>query len=169
MVQLWIDVDDGVDLVALCRSDDPRLRRVALFDAVINNADRKGGHLLPAPSGRVYGIDHGVTFHVQDKLRTLLWTWRGQCLRPDELAALACVRDAVVEGRAGGDTAVPPEAHVTGVRAVPGAWAGLASRLRDLLTGSEVDALTVRIDRLLTGRTFPHPSGDWPALPWPPF
>ena len=143
MVQLWIDVDDAVDLVALCRSDDPRLRRVALFDAVVNNADRKGGHLLPAPSGRVYGIDHGVTFHVEDKLRTLLWTWQGQRLRPDELTTLACLRDAVRASSAG--------------------------RLAELLAEAEVAALAARIDRLTTEGRFPFPSGDWPPVPWPPF
>ncbi len=143
MVQLWIDVDETVDLVALCRSDDSRLRRVALFDVVVNNADRKGGHLLPAPSGRVYGIDHGVTFHVQDKLRTLLWTWRGQRLRPDELATLTHLREAV--------------------------GTAIACRMRELLSGAEVAALAGRIDRLLTERRFPLPSGDWPPVPWPPF
>ncbi|GAA3110271.1 hypothetical protein GCM10020254_65420 [Streptomyces goshikiensis] len=57
----------------LVHADDPRLRRLAVLDAVINNGDRKGGHLLPAPDGRLYAIDHGVTFHTEDKLRTLLW------------------------------------------------------------------------------------------------
>jgi uncharacterized repeat protein (TIGR03843 family) len=145
MVQLWIDVDETVDLVELCRSDDMRLRRVALFDVVVNNADRKGGHLLPAPSGRVYGIDHGVTFHVQDKLRTLLWTWRGQRLCSDEVATLSRLRDAMEAG------------------------AALVCRLGELLSGPEVAALERRVDRLLAERRFPLPSGDWPPVPWPPF
>lgn len=143
MVQLWIDVDETVDLVELTRSDDPRLRRVALFDAVINNADRKGGHLLPAPSGRVYGIDHGVTFHTDDKLRTLLWTWRGEPLSAEESAVLSVLRGALD--------------------------AGLGERLTPLLTNAEVSALRARIDRLLARNRFPLPSGDWPAIPWPPF
>ena len=71
MCQLWIDVDEGVDLAALARSDHPQLRRMAVFDAVVNNADRKGGHLLPTVDGHVYGVDHGVCFSTEDKLRTL--------------------------------------------------------------------------------------------------
>jgi uncharacterized repeat protein (TIGR03843 family) len=143
MVQLWIDVDITVDLVGLARSDDPRLRRVALFDAVVNNADRKGGHLLPAPSGRVYAIDHGVTFHVENKLRTVLWTWRGHRLWPEETELLRCLRESL-DGP-------------------------LGARLRPLITGAEIRALTSRVDALLTVRRFPMPSGDWPPVPWPPF
>ncbi len=143
MVQLWIDIDETVDLVALVRSDDPQLRAIALFDAVVNNSDRKGSHLLPGPSGRIYGIDHGVTFHVEDKLRTLLWTWRGHRLRADELELLACLREA-----AGGS---------------------LGAALAALLTDAEIASLRARINRLLTERRFPVPSGDWPPIPWPPF
>jgi hypothetical protein len=80
MCQLWIDIDEQVDLAALARSDHPQLRRMAVFDAVVNNSDRKGGHLLPTPDGHIYGIDHGVCFSVDDKLRTLLWRWRGKRL-----------------------------------------------------------------------------------------
>lgn len=143
MVQLWIDVDTTVDLVELTRSDDPRLRRIALFDAVINNADRKGGHLLPAPSGRVYGIDHGVTFHTDDKLRTLLWTWRGERLTNAETALLRGLSGSLE--------------------------AGLGERLAPLLTTAEISAVRARVERLLRRRRFPMPSADWPAIPWPPF
>ncbi|CUU58314.1 conserved hypothetical protein [Parafrankia irregularis] len=143
MVQLWIDVDTTVDLVELTRSDDPRLRRIALFDAVINNSDRKGGHLLPAPSGRVYGIDHGVTFHTDDKLRTLLWTWRGERLTARECTVLRGLSESL-----GGD---------------------LGERLTPLLTTAELAALQARVERLLARRRFPMPSADWPAIPWPPF
>jgi uncharacterized repeat protein (TIGR03843 family) len=114
---------------------------MALYDAVINNADRKGGHLLPTIEGHVYGVDHGVTFHSEDKLRTLLWNWRGRRLTDDERAMLRRLQD---------DTA-------------------LLSRLTELLTPAEVAAYDRRIDRLLTSGVFPHPSGDWPAIPWPPF
>ncbi|CAO5186908.1 Protein Rv2133c [Frankia sp. AiPs1] len=143
MVQLWIDTDVTVDLVALTRSDDPQLRRIALFDAVVNNADRKGGHLLPAPSGRIHGIDHGVTFHAEGKLRTLLWTWRGRRLDAEETALLRCL-----------GTALDAE---------------LGQRLEPLLTVTELDALGARVHRLLDEGRFPLPSGDWPPLPWPPF
>ena len=78
MVQLWVDGDDDVDLAAFVRRDDPALRRMAVFDAVVNNADRKGGHIIPTPAGHVYGVDHGICFSVDPKLRTLLWRWAGQ-------------------------------------------------------------------------------------------
>ena len=70
MCQLWIDVDESIDLVALARSDRDEIRRIAVLDAVINNADRKGGHLLPTAGGHVYGVDHGVCFSIEEKLRT---------------------------------------------------------------------------------------------------
>ncbi|MFD3654730.1 SCO1664 family protein [Streptomyces sp. 24-1644] len=128
----------------LVHADDPRLRRLAVLDAVINNGDRKGGHLLPAPGGRLYGIDHGVTFNADDKLRTLLWGWAGEPLT-DEAAG--------VLGRLAGDLA-------------PGA--ALATRLGELITAAELDALRGRVaDLLATGR-HPEPSGEWPAIPWPP-
>jgi uncharacterized repeat protein (TIGR03843 family) len=143
MAQVWIDVDVTVDVVALVRSDDGRLRRIALFDAVINNSDRKGGHLLPGPSGRVYAIDHGVAFHADDKLRTVLWNWRGRPFDATERATLDELR-AALDGP-------------------------LGSRLEPLLTQTEIAALVRRVDRLRAHGCFPQPSDDWPAIPWPPF
>ena len=81
MCQLWVDVDESIDLALLARSDHPDLARMVVLDAVVNNADRKGGHLLPREDGRIQGIDHGVTFSVEDKLRTLLWQWRERAAR----------------------------------------------------------------------------------------
>lgn len=141
MCQLWIEVDESVDLSVLARSKHPGLRRMALFDAVINNADRKGGHLLPTHEGHVYGVDHGVTFHVEDKLRTLLWQWRGRRIAAEERETLTQLRDD----------------------------AGLLNRLTELLTPNEVAAYDRRLERLLLTGVFPQPSGDWPAIPWPPF
>ena len=143
MVQLWIDVDETVDLVALARSDHPQLRRMAVFDAVVNNADRKGGHLLPTPDGHIYGVDHGVCFSVDDKLRTLLWRWRGRPLTADVVEVLAGLQADLD--------------------------AGLGSSLRDLLTPAEVAATRRRVRRLLATKRHPQPSEDWPAVPWPPF
>ena len=71
MCQLWIDTEREIDLMRLVKSRNPVVRRMAVFDAVVNNADRKGGHLLPLPTGHVYGVDHGVCFSVEDKLRTV--------------------------------------------------------------------------------------------------
>jgi hypothetical protein len=143
MAQLWIDVDETVDVVRMVQGGDGRLRRIALFDAVINNADRKGCHLLPAPSGRVYAIDHGVTFHGEDKLRTVLWNWRGKRFHAAERALL----DELATALAG----------------------TFGDQLGDLLTRAEVAALGARIERLRADGRFPQPSDDWPPVPWPPF
>jgi uncharacterized repeat protein (TIGR03843 family) len=116
---------------------------MAVYDAVINNADRKGGHLIPMPDGHIYGIDHGVTFHTEDKLRTVLWSWAGDGLDDDAVDVLSDLR-AQMEGP-------------------------LGATLRDLLTRREVTATIRRIERLLTTGCYPEPSGEWPAIPWPPF
>ncbi|MFB7600107.1 SCO1664 family protein [Streptomyces sp. NPDC056160] len=135
----------GEDRTALLvHADDERLRRLAVLDAVINNADRKGGHLLPAPGGRLYGIDHGVAFHVENKLRTLLWGWAGEPLPQEALCVLKGLRDALGEG------------------------GGLATRLTALISPAEIDATRARVDALLTTGVHPEPSGEWPAIPWPP-
>jgi hypothetical protein len=142
-VQLWIDIDDTVDVVGMVVGDDPALRRIAVFDAAVNNTDRKGGHLLPVPGGHVYGVDHGVCFSTVPKLRTVLWGWRGQSFAPDELDGLARLRDALR-----GD---------------------LARDLAGLLSRGEIAATRRRVDGLLETRRFPLPRPDWPAIPWPPF
>ncbi|MBA4865028.1 SCO1664 family protein [Streptomyces sp. PSKA54] len=172
MCQLWIEatVEDGAELLALVEGDEPedgwkaigfaevgggrtallvhaddeRLRRLAVLDAVINNADRKGSHLLPTADGRLYGIDHGVTFHAEDKLRTLLWGWAGEALTVEAVAVLGSLRDALGDG------------------------SGLAVRLRELITSDEVEALRARVEALLVSGRHPEPSGEWPAIPWPP-
>jgi len=143
MCQLWIDVDETVDLVALVRSDDDRLRRMAVFDAVVNNADRKGGHLLPTEAGHLYGVDHGVCFSTQDKLRTLLWRWAGQPL-PAEAVPVLQTLCAELDGL-------------------------LGARLGELLAPGEVRATRRRVDRLLRTGRHPEPAEGWPAVPWPPF
>jgi uncharacterized repeat protein (TIGR03843 family) len=138
-----VDVGEG-RIALLVHADDPRLRRLAVLDAVINNADRKGGHLLTAPGGRLYGIDHGVTFHTDDKLRTLLWGWAGEPL---------------------------PDGTLEPLRGLSAALAGggpLATRLAELITPAELDALRKRTDALIGTGRHPLPGGDWPAIPWPP-
>src|SRR5436305_13908237 len=88
MVQLWVDVDPDVDLAAFVRRDTPGLRRMAVFDAVVNNADRTGGHILPTPDGHVFGVDHGICFSVEPKLRTLLWRCARQPLPAEAVPVL---------------------------------------------------------------------------------
>ncbi|MFB7327000.1 SCO1664 family protein [Streptomyces sp. NPDC056190] len=170
MVQLWIEATPEAELLALLdaeepgpgwkaigfaevgegrtallvHADDERLRRMAVLDAVINNADRKGGHLLPTPEGHLYGIDHGVTFNVENKLRTLLWGWAGEPLPPEVLAVLKALEDTLRDG------------------------APLAARLAALITPAELDATRARVTTLLTSGTHPEPSREWPAIPWPP-
>ena len=142
MVQLWIRVDAAADPVAMVVEEDERLRRIAVFDAAVNNTDRKAGHLLPVPGGHVYGVDHGVTFSPVPKLRTVLWAWRGQPFSPAETAVLRDLR-ASLEGE-------------------------LGTRLRTLLAPVEVAATIRRIDRLIASGAFPQPDPRRPALPWPP-
>jgi len=153
MVQLWIAEDEAVDLVSLIRRrDSAALRRIAVFDAVVNNADRKGGHLLPCARGgetasggageHVYGVDHGVCFHTDDKLRTVLWQWAGKRLPAEAVDVLQEVRSQL-DG-------------------------ALCERLSGLLSAPELRRTTRRVDRLLSTGRHPEPSGDWPAVPWPP-
>ena len=143
MVQQWIHGDESVDLVALVVGDEPRLRRMATFDAVVNNTDRKGGHLLPTPEGHIFGVDHGVTFSVDPKLRTVLWGWMGEPFEADELEGLERVRDAL--------------------------RGGLGAALGELLDPAEVTATRRRVATLLRFGRFPRPRADWPAIPYPAF
>jgi hypothetical protein len=143
MAQEWIDIDESIDLAQFFSTDHPGLRSMALFDAVVNNTDRKIGHLLPVDGKTVYGCDHGVTFHVEDKLRTVLWQWAGDVLSAEEIELLQ--------------------------RAVSALQGELRVQLEQLLTVEEIDALAMRVDRLLAQGCFPHPSPDWPAVPWPAF
>ncbi len=137
----WFPIVSGVDQeerpVALIHADDPRLRRLALFDVLANNADRKGAHVLVASNG-VYGCDHGVCFHEEPKLRTVLWGWAGEPLTEAEL-------ELVRRGERDGAAAVA-----------------------DLLAPAEVDALGARCQELLRTGVFPEPGDRWPVIPWPP-
>ncbi|QNE46713.1 SCO1664 family protein [Glaciihabitans sp. INWT7] len=170
MVQLWQDVDprqEAVDLMAtesvpdhgwrrvfdgtdhadrpvtLVHEDSPALRRMAVFDIVVNNADRKGAHVLAMADGHRHGVDHGLTFHEQHKLRTVLWGWLGEELVPEELAGIDRVRSALA-----GD---------------------LGAALAPLITAEELAAFAERCTRLLAKGRFPAPHGEMPAMPWPLF
>jgi uncharacterized repeat protein (TIGR03843 family) len=143
MVQLWVEVDETIDLSDLIGSDNPAVRRIAVLDAVLNNADRKGGHLLPLPDGRVQGVDNGLCFAVAPKLRTILWRWRGQALTDEERAVLGRLRDGLA-----------------GV---------LGEQLRSLLDPAEVAATSRRVEALLSRGVLPGPDPDRPAVPWPPY
>ncbi|WP_341926973.1 SCO1664 family protein [Nocardioides psychrotolerans] len=143
----WRHVFDGIDgrdvAVSLIHEDSTALRRMALFDVVVNNADRKGGHVLAMSDGHRYGVDHGIAFHHEHKLRTVLWGWQGEPLSDEEAETVRRVRAAISNG--------------------------LGDRLSEHLTDLEVDALDRRCRRLLDSGALPTSSGDWPAIPWPPF
>ena len=143
MVQLWMEVDESVDLGELVGSDSPALRRIAVLDAVLNNADRKAGHLLVLPDGRIQGIDNGLCFAIEPKLRTVLWRWRGQPLTDDERTVLRMLGDRMSTD--------------------------LGDELRPLLSRQELAATKRRIETLLSTGTMPRPGRDRPAIPWPPY
>lgn len=170
MVQLWREVDpeqDAVDLIpagaepnpgwrhvftgtddrdqefTLIHEDSPALRRMAVFDVIVNNADRKGAHVLAMADGHRHGVDHGLTFHTEHKLRTVLWGWLGDKLTEEELSGIDRVRSQL-DGE-------------------------LGSALAELLTDTEIAALATRCDRLKKNRRFPGPRGQMPAVPWPLF
>jgi uncharacterized repeat protein (TIGR03843 family) len=149
-VQLWIEHEGVQAAIDLVNADDARLRPIALFDAIVNNGDRKAGHLLPLADGRVLGVDHGVTFAVAPKLRTVLWAWRGDPFSTAEIAVLD-------RGIAALDSAVETSEGVAALRD------GLSTHLDD----TEIHALADRMRTLrVTGR-FPQPGDEWPPLPWP--
>jgi len=141
MVQEWIDIDESIDLGSFFSTNNAGLRDMAFFDSIINNTDRKIGHLLPTASGELYGCDHGVTFHEQDKLRTVLWQWAGDPLTDAELRLLKKLSNGL-------DSDLDLSPH---------------------LTSSEIAAIKNRISRLMSDSTMPQPNPDWPAVPWPAF
>ncbi|MDQ4105170.1 MAG: SCO1664 family protein [Actinomycetota bacterium] len=169
MVQLWVDTEHEhglVDVVALdavprgwrtvlrahdrygdpallVHADTAAMRQLAVLDVLLNNADRKGGHVLAGLDGGVYGVDHGICLHREDKLRTVLWGFLGEPLAAAVLDVLRRVR-AELDG-------------------------ALGAALTEHLTRAEVQAVRERTDRLLFTETFPAPNGNWPAIPWPAF
>lgn len=143
MVQKWIDIDPTIDLMDFYLTDHPKLRELALFDLITNNTDRKIGHLIPTQDGHLYGCDHGVTFHEDDKLRTVLWQWAGTSYTDDEKSLLLKARDLFTGSK--------------------------LEIINGLITEEEIAATVARIDRALIEGSFALPSPDWPAVPWPPF
>ena len=143
----WRSVLEGLDQddqrITLVHEDTPALRRMAVFDVIANNADRKGDHVLAMADGHRHGVDHGLTFHQDDKLRTVLWGWLGEALTDEEMSGVG----RVAEGLDG----------------------ELGRRLEDLLSADELAALAERCTTLRADGRFPGPSGEMPAVPWPLF
>jgi len=139
-VQEWIDICQDVDVIEIAQSQDSRIRNLALFDVVINNADRKFGHILVTSTGLVFGCDHGVSLHEEGKLRTVIWQFTEMELTPAELEQISNLFEAIDH-----------------------------EYLTTLLSQTEIDALLARLNKLLQDRRFPSPNPNWPAVPWPPY
>lgn len=139
MVQNWIEINSEIDVVEYGQGNDPQLRKLAIFDAIINNTDRKYGHLLIDQANHLYGCDHGVSFHEDNKLRTVLWQFEGKKFSSSEKELiLRCLA------------------------------ADLKLFLTPYLTKAEISALYERLEKLRVEGVFPKPSDKWPAVPWPP-
>lgn len=140
-----LDAFDGNDQpVSLAHAETPGLRALTVFDAVVNNADRKAGHVLVSAGSRVRGCDHGLTFHTDDKLRTVLWGWAGEQLDDSDLTSLGALDWAFDDG-------------------------ATRDRLRALLDAPELARLRQRVQRLIRTRRFPQPPESWRSIPWPVF
>jgi uncharacterized repeat protein (TIGR03843 family) len=139
-VQQWIEVSDDSDVIALAQSENSQIRNLALFDIVINNADRKFGHILITPEQRIFGCDHGVSFHEENKLRTVIWQFAAKLLLPGEVEQLENLLSTIDR-----------------------------KYLSSLLTDDEIEAIFERIETLLKVGRFSSPNPNWPAVPWPPY
>jgi uncharacterized repeat protein (TIGR03843 family) len=146
-----LDAEDGAgDPVSLVHADHVDLARMAALDIVLNNADRKGGHVLDDGSGGLYGVDHGLTFNVDEKLRTVLWGWAGRPVPGDTLDVLARIAQDL---RRWCDR--------------PGE--GWVDDLNEQITREEIELTARRAERLTRRGRYPRQADGWPAIPWPPF
>jgi uncharacterized repeat protein (TIGR03843 family) len=147
MVQFYIDSDPNEHYFTL-REDDrfrSQFRRIALFDLLINNADRKSGHCLRDSTDHIWGIDHGVAFSVEPKLRTVIWEFAGEELPIELKADLRRFRARLEQP---GDPAT--------------------QMLAGLLDRREINALKRRADQLLQAGCYPRPLPGYRQIPWPP-
>ena len=142
----WLPVLKAIDTdgsdVALAHADNPALALLAGFDLVVNNADRKGSHVLPTADGRIVGVDHGLCFHTDDKVRTILWGWAGKRLPATVLDGIGRLRESL-DGE-------------------------LGEQLHGLITTAEVRAFRARLDDLAVTRRFPRAPSHRTPIPWPP-
>jgi len=144
MVQLFVELVDAQHFFTLRDAHPAEMQRIAVFDAIINNTDRKGGHVLLGENGAIWCIDHGVTFHERYKLRTVIWDFTRQPIPAQLIADMGTLRAHLTRGDAVFDS------------------------LRELLSPREIRALRSRLDELIERGTFPEPPEDWPPVPWPP-
>lgn len=144
MVQLFIDTVDSQHFFTLRDRHREEMQAIAVFDAVINNTDRKGGHVLMGTDGKIWCIDHGVTFHEHPKLRTVIWDFSEQPIPKKLIEDLCNLRMRLSKSDP------------------------LLDVLSELLRHREIRALRERLNDLIERGTFPEPSEDWPPVPWPP-
>ena len=139
-IQQWIETSEAADVIAMAQSDDPQIRNLALFDIVINNADRKFGHILITPDGQIFGCDHGVSLHEENKLRTVIWQFAEQKLTSEEIAKLKDLISKID-----------------------------LNHLAKFLSAEEIAAFLQRVQALIEDGRFSSPNPNWPAVPWPPY
>lgn len=139
-VQEWIEISEDADVIGTAQSHDSQIRNLALFDIVINNADRKFGHILITPEQIVFGCDHGVSLHEENKLRTVIWQFAELDLIPSETHQLLDLQKAIDR-----------------------------KYLKNLMSDNEIEALFQRIELILKDGRFATPNPNWPAVPWPPY
>lgn len=139
-IQKWIDTSEEADVITIAQSDDSQMRNLALFDIVINNADRKFGHVLITPEHRIFGCDHGVSLHKENKLRTVVWQFAEKLLQPAEVEQLNELLSQID-----------------------------CKYLSTYLSEDEIDAIFERTKNLLEAGRFSSPNPNWPAVPWPPY
>jgi len=143
-LQLFIDHDPELHYFNLSDTDRQRLRPVVLFDLLINNADRKGSHLIFDNNHHLWLIDHGICFHAEDKLRTVIWDFAGE---PTPEALSNDLRNFQHK--------LEPTTN-------------LFKQLQALLTPQEIKALAARAKHLTSMRQFPQPDTEQRSFPWPP-
>jgi hypothetical protein len=142
-LQQYIEHNPNLHYFTIKPADRPRLRPVALFDLLVNNADRKGSHiLLQKRTRRLFLIDHGLCFHAEDKLRTVIWDFAGEDIPPELISALETFRSVLP--------------------------LSLSADLQPYLTPQELAALNARTEALLANPVFPAPPEDRRAFPYPP-
>ena len=139
-IQQWIETSEAADVIAMAQSDDSQIRNLALFDIVINNADRKFGHILITPDGQIFGCDHGVSLHEENKLRTVIWQFAEQKLTSEEVAKLKDLLSKID-----------------------------LNHLAKFLSAEEIAAFLQRVQGLIEDGRFSSPNPNWPAVPWPPY
>jgi len=151
-LQLFIEHDPEYHYFSFSETDHQRLRPVALFDLLVNNADRKAGHVLVDPEQHIWLIDHGICFHEEDKLRTVIWDFIGEPILEDLCRDLDRFRLNLERPVRKPDK--PPDR--------------LAAELRKYLNPAEIKALASRAEALLDRRIFPPPQIHQRSIPWPP-